>query len=233
MELRGDFMVGKLFFIGVVIVLPLCFFFYACYKRRFIAFLLGVLAFVISQMVIRIPILNFIAKESSTFQLWNATKPILIILLLAVSAGIFEETARFVAMRFFLKKQTLHNGIVFGLGHGGIEALLLVGIPAITHPLLSSAPLFASGVERICAMTIHVCLSIIVLLGIKRNQFYYCGLTIVIHSLINFIIGYLARDQSLVFVEFTLVLLTAILGFITYQISRRKFNDEKMEIHSV
>lgn len=222
-----------LFFIGVVIVLPLCFFFYACYKKRFIAFLLGVLAFVISQMIIRIPILNFIAKESSTFQLWNATKPILILFLLAVSAGIFEETARFVAMRFLLKKQSLHNGIVFGLGHGGIEALLLVGIPAITHPLLTSAPLFASGMERLCAMTIHVCLSIIVLLGIKRKQLYFCGLAIVIHSLINFIIGYLTRNQSLVFIELTLVLLTAILCFITYQFSRRNLNNEKMEVHSM
>lgn len=223
----------KLFFIGIVIVLPLCFFFYACYKRRFIAFLLGLLAFVISQMIIRIPILNFIAKESSTFQLWNATKPILILFLLAVSAGIFEETARFVAMRFLLKKQSLHNGIVFGLGHGGIEALLLVGIPAITHPLMSSTPLFASGMERLCAMTIHVCLSIIVLLGVKRKQLYFCGLAIVIHSLINFIIGYFTRNQSLVFIELTLVLLTVILCFITYQFSRRNLNNEKMEVHSM
>ena len=153
--------------------------------------------------------------------------------MLAVSAGVFEETARFVAMRFFLKKKTLQNGIVFGLGHGGIEALLIVGIPTITNPLFSSAPLFASGVERLCAMTMHVCLSIIVLIGVKRNQLYFCGLTIVIHSLINFIIGYLAKDLSLVFIELTLMLLTAILVFVTYQMSRRKFNDKKMEIRSM
>lgn len=44
-------------------------------------------------------------------------------------AGLFEETGRFVAMKFWLKKQHNddHNALLYGIGHGGFEmAYILV-----------------------------------------------------------------------------------------------------------
>lgn len=44
----------------------------------------------------------------------------------ALAAGVFEETGRFVAFKFFLKENTeWEDGIAYGIGHGGIEAILL------------------------------------------------------------------------------------------------------------
>lgn len=44
----------------------------------------------------------------------------------AFAAGIFEETGRYVAFRFLLKKnQKWRDGIAYGIGHGGIEAILI------------------------------------------------------------------------------------------------------------
>lgn len=44
----------------------------------------------------------------------------------ALLAGIFEETGRFVTMRFFLKKYTRkQNALSFGIGHGGFESLYI------------------------------------------------------------------------------------------------------------
>lgn len=50
----------------------------------------------------------------------------------AVAAGLFEETARFLSFRFFLKKnRSAENAVSYGLGHGGCEMILLLGLQAV------------------------------------------------------------------------------------------------------
>lgn len=62
----------------------------------------------------------------------------------ALLAGIFEECGRFVAFRFFLKKyNTPECAITYGIGHGGIESILIVGIGMISN--LSLALMINSG----------------------------------------------------------------------------------------
>jgi uncharacterized membrane protein YhfC len=47
-------------------------------------------------------------------------------ILLGLLAGLFEETARYVLFKFILKNvKSWKEGILVGLGHGGIEAILL------------------------------------------------------------------------------------------------------------
>ena len=70
-------------------------------------------------------------------------------------AGLFEETGRFLAMKFLLKKEPTDTkpGVAYGLGHGGVEMVLIFGISMIstltmaimvnlgqTDTLLSSTP---------------------------------------------------------------------------------------------
>ena len=49
-------------------------------------------------------------------------------------AGLFEETGRFLAMKFLLKKEptTAKAGVSYGLGHGGVEMMLLFGLTMIS-----------------------------------------------------------------------------------------------------
>lgn len=56
-----------------------------------------------------------------------------------LAAGIFEETGRFLAMRFVLKKDWSNDGnaLLYGAGHGGAEAALLLGITMISNLALS------------------------------------------------------------------------------------------------
>lgn len=59
-------------------------------------------------------------------------------------AGIFEETGRLVFMKFALKKyREWKDGLSFGLGHGGFEAIALVGLNSIM--MLVFAALINSG----------------------------------------------------------------------------------------
>lgn len=44
----------------------------------------------------------------------------------ALAAGVFEEVGRFISMKFFLKGELeWKDGLAFGIGHGGIEAVLI------------------------------------------------------------------------------------------------------------
>lgn len=61
-----------------------------------------------------------------------------------LAAGIFEETGRLVAMKFLMKK-TLNkeNAIMYGIGHGGCEAIIILGLTEISN--LSIALTINSG----------------------------------------------------------------------------------------
>lgn len=89
----------------------------------------GVLAFFISQICLRLPILSVFAKQSwyVTFTQQNRT---VYILLTAFTAGLFEETARFIGARFCLKpsERKYRDAVAFGLGHGFCECVLLIGL---------------------------------------------------------------------------------------------------------
>lgn len=55
-----------------------------------------------------------------------------------LAAGLFEETGRFLAMKFFMKKTlSRENAVLYGIGHGGTEAVLLIGFTYINNLIYS------------------------------------------------------------------------------------------------
>ncbi|RWR12551.1 YhfC family intramembrane metalloprotease [Siminovitchia fortis] len=75
---------------------------------------------------------------------WNKTTKALLentwlfMLYGGLMAGIFEETGRFIMMRYALKKyREWKDGLAFGLGHGGIEAILIVGMNSVVMIVLA------------------------------------------------------------------------------------------------
>lgn len=56
---------------------------------------------------------------------------------LSITAGVFEEGARWVVLRRFARDiRQFNNGVMYGLGHGGLEALLIVGLAAVANIVL-------------------------------------------------------------------------------------------------
>ncbi len=51
----------------------------------------------------------------------------------ALAAGIFEETGRFLACLLFKKKLNTQTAILGGLGHGGAECAILIGLNYISY----------------------------------------------------------------------------------------------------
>ena len=58
-----------------------------------------------------------------------------------LAAGVFEEVGRYVGMRFLMKKKSRRpvNALMYGAGHGGIEAMILVGLNLISYAVIAMA----------------------------------------------------------------------------------------------
>lgn len=112
----------------------------------------------------------------------------------ALAAGVFEETGRYVGFRFLLKKHSgRETGVMYGIGHGGIEAVLVAGVTAVANLIAAvqynsgalaagsayekagqaiaatpAALLAVSGVERVIVVCFHIALSVLVFEAVKR-----------------------------------------------------------------
>jgi len=145
------------------------------------AFFAGMTAFVISQLLIRVPILQFVLPQFAWFTVLQMS-PWAYGIFLGLSVGIFEEAARWIGIRFFLKgKKSVEYGLAFGLGHGGIEAMVLVGLNFIVGlgmEVLGQGALFPAetkeiflaGGERLYAIAFHVGASLLVFYGISVGK---------------------------------------------------------------
>lgn len=101
------------------------------------AWLLGALGFAIPQLLVRIPILNAIAKAPGYME-FTVSHYVLYALALGVTAGLFEFAGRFAVAKRMEKKGRLNypTALAAGLGHGGIEAIVLLGITYINNLVL-------------------------------------------------------------------------------------------------
>jgi uncharacterized membrane protein YhfC len=131
----------------------------------------------------------------------------------ALAAGLFEEGGRYVGFKLLLPKhRELRDGLAYGTGHGGTEALLIgfvsslqalvlvlqvasghtAGIPQATldliHTQLASTPrlmFYIGGLERLFAFVIQMGLSLLVLLAVRKNRLRLLFLAIGLHAAVD------------------------------------------------
>lgn len=197
--------------------------------------LLGAATFIAFQMLTRIPLLQLFLPHFIEYTLFQFTQPLLYLLFLSLTAGLFEEIGRYLVMRRWLKDAPVSHAIAFGIGHGGIEAILLVGINLLAIALTGAVPIagndlmfLSAGAERVIAMIFHICLSVMVWRSLKQGKGWLI-LAILLHTLFNLLAGILAMNQVPVLViELTLGLVTLLL--LTFTVwSRRR--DRVREVH--
>lgn len=97
----------------------------------------GVLVFIVFQMVLRMPLIQTILPRMAWYQTLSENA-VLYAIFLGLTAGLFEETGRFLAFKTILKKNLDHTqAVAYGIGHGGIEAMLLIGFTYINNLIIS------------------------------------------------------------------------------------------------
>ena len=100
------------------------------------AWFLGAAGFVLLQMLIRVPVLSVLGMFP-WFQSFAERYYLVYCLILAMTAALFEVVARFAVAKLLQKKMNYQQGVAAGLGHGGIEAMLLVGMTYVSNLLFA------------------------------------------------------------------------------------------------
>lgn len=197
---KGAFMLGYLFALTSAVILPVAAAVFMALRYKHIkAVLFGAACFIVFQVLTRIPLLQVVLPRWTEYILFQFSRPVLYLIFLSLTAGLFEEIGRYITMRLFLRHMPLTGAVAFGIGHGGIEALLLAGINFIAIGITGAMPIneitspqfFMGGIERIFAMTVHTCLSVMVWRSLREGKVSLLVIAVVLHTLLNVIGTYL------------------------------------------
>ena len=203
------------------IVLPLLLGFIA---RRYLRvgwryFAYGMLIFFLFQIATRVPVIQFVQAAGSA--VLRPSSPLFWawVFVTALTAGLCEEIGRWVGYRWLIREheRTWPVAVMYGLGHAGLESMLLVaGLSAVS--LIGLLSLTAADLsqlsneqrtavtsqlailaaqpgwfpllgawERACTIVIHVGLSVTVLQVFRRGTLTWLWLAIAAHTLVNLI----------------------------------------------
>lgn len=204
-------MMGITCFVCFIVPLVLIWWLRKRYQASITSFLTGMIAFVVAVQVIEAPINYYFLVVNGNTSSW-LTQPVIYSLYGGLMAGIFEETARYLCFRFCLKKQTrLQDSLSYGVGHGGIEAMLIVGTTyisnivislfinhglienlgfstaleqSITEQLTMVSPIIfgVAGYERLMTLIIQIGLSVLVFKAVRERKIKYYLFAILLHA---------------------------------------------------
>ncbi len=196
------------------------------------AFLTGAGTFVLFAMVLEPILHNLILRSPAGAAIQQNI--LLYALYGGLAAGLFEETGRLLAFRFILKPHTARiTALSYGIGHGGIEAFLVMGLSMIANLSLglaytSGAPLPAEaaaaaetilstpagmflwgGLERLSAMALHMALSVLVFASVRTGRRLLFP-AIAVHAGVNFAAVVANAHLPIAATEAVVLLLTAL-----------------------
>ena len=110
-------------------------------NAKLTSFVIGCATFIVFALMLE-PILHSVVLTATGTLLTDNI--ILYGLYGGLAAALFEETGRLIAMKFFMKDSlNKPNALMYGIGHGGIEAILLVGMTYVSN--LMTAVMINSG----------------------------------------------------------------------------------------
>ncbi|MEG2924332.1 MAG: YhfC family glutamic-type intramembrane protease [Oscillospiraceae bacterium] len=232
-----------LFTLCASIVLPvfLVIFVSKKYKVKIRFAFLGALGFVVMQLFIRIPLLQLPAINIFLIGL----SPVLSAMALAFTAALFETTGRYLVFKlFFSKEHSFASGLMGGIGHGGIEAIALIGTLYINNIIIASVLLFApngslanslgineamansfstissfmfagAGIERICTIAFHAFISVMLFYFMQKHKTWLgFTLAIIMHTTVDFSIPMLNMIFANTQMPLALIVLFGIMSII-------------------
>ena len=115
------------------------------------AWFIGAAGFFVTQIVIRVPLLSVLSLMSG-FMAFVENHYVVYCLALGLTAALFEVVGRYASAKIMSRNLTFTKGFAAGLGHGGIEAMILVGMTYISN-LLYAAMINTGAIEGVIAQT--------------------------------------------------------------------------------
>ena len=127
-------------------------------KKIVSAWFLGAAGFFILQVLIRLPILSILGMLPA-FMTFATENYAVYVLLLGFTAGLFEVVGRFGVAKIMSKNLTYERSIAAGLGHGGIEAMVIIGMTYINnllYTMMINSGSYDMVIEQTAAMGVDV-----------------------------------------------------------------------------
>ena len=183
-------------------------------------FWFGALVFLVFQILTRGPIVTVLQTTVLAHLLRTSTTFVWIwLVILAITAGLFEEGGRYIGYRLFMRREpkTWSKAVMFGLGHGGFESMLLIGGPLVLTLIniiilstinvntlsisqkdliiqqfaaINAQPLWfplLTAWERLWTIPVHLALAVMVLQVFRRQRIAWLFLAILFHALTDFL----------------------------------------------
>ncbi len=118
--------------LGIAIPVFLCWWAVKKHHANLSTILIGAGVFVVFALVLESIVHQIVLKGPSGATIQGNT--LYFALYGGLMAGLFEETGRFLAMKFLLKKEPTETkpGVSYGLGHGGAEMAIIFGLSTIS-----------------------------------------------------------------------------------------------------
>ena len=184
-------LVAGLYAIILTIILLIIWKFISRYDVK--PFVIGALCFFISALVLESLFHSLVLGMDTPISRAINNSTFLYVLYGSLTAGVFEEVGRLIGFKYFLRNDNKKEAsIMYGIGHGGIEAIMLVGVPFVLYwailkglipvdattemqlkPILSSLTSFQiimTMLERTYALFFHIALSIIVFISVHHKS---------------------------------------------------------------
>jgi len=182
------------------------------YGLKVVPMLVGAAAFIVFALVLEQQLHMLVLRPDANGVIELKNNPLLYVLYGIFAAGIFEESARYLSFLLLKRRyKGVGTGLSYGIGHGGVEAVLLAGVSMISNLIVSiminsetagslgiqaaqltaltdTAPhlFLISGFERILAVIIQISLSLLVWFAVDRKDKWWLFLAaIVLHAIID------------------------------------------------
>lgn len=130
-------------------------------KEKITTILVGAATFLLFALILEKPIQNVLVFPTQmgladhTISRFINARPILWAIIVGLFPGVFEETGRLIAFKTVLKKRKNREAsISYGIGHGGFEIILILGLTYITYisyAVMINAGTFQTIVDQVLA----------------------------------------------------------------------------------
>lgn len=208
---------------------------------------LGIAGFFVGSQIIEKIVLMLTLRPSKTGDIaLMHTHPWAYIVYGAFAAAFFEETTRLILLRPVAKKRqlTINDGISYGIGHGGIEFILLrlstLIITLIAYQTIqqgkstlpssiikivtaqTTSSVIVSMIETILAFITQILLSYLVFQAIKTRKYSYYGYAMCFHFLMDTPVG--MYQTGIMTNIYAYIIILTIVTLLTYATARIIYN---------
>lgn len=174
-------------------------------KKIWTAWLLGAAGFFVMQIVIRMSILKVFSVRPG-FNEFVSEKFVLYCIIMAFTAALSEVIARYAVAKFLSRNLTFERSLAAGLGHGGIEAIVIIGMAYLNNLIYAgmiNGGTFDTVVEQTAALGVDTTALVNIkdsLVNTSSAIFLLAGyeriLTMILHVALSLVVCYFVSRKE-------------------------------------